>query len=378
MKRILVLTLILTSILTLNAFCQLEPVDVAELTLKVGGMKTEEIYYGFAEGDQIIFNFKEVKGKALKEIKIIELPTNSKFMNYKSGSITDKKIKVNKKSVYKFSFINSAISGRICKINIQRIPKSEDLIPFNTDWEWKTLYDTTYVSYTEDSLVGYDTLNYKEKVKELVKTEKIDDMIMDKTQRVHSYFNENSSYTYLRVDLPQNKKEPYREEKVIAWAYWIGVGEEASQAYAENVKSVGKIAAGLASTFGTPLAGVAVGAVTELLTPKTGEDVQYAFLDDFQNVQTYVAGQTYYQFDQGKGIAAYGKNSSRLQGTFYIGLYNDNYNTGVDANVKIVVIKEIKTYEDIEYDRQKITPEYVKLNKKRMVVKTRKIRINAG
>ena len=377
MKRILVLTLILSSILTLNAFCQLEPVDVAELTLKVGGMKTEEIYYGFAEGDQIIFNFKEVKGKALKEIKIIELPTNSKFMDYKSSSITDKKIKVNKKSVYRFSFINSAISGRICKINIQRVPKSEDLIPFNTDWEWKTLYDTTYVSYTEDSLVGYDTLNYKEKVKDLVKTEIIDDMIMDKTQRVHSYFNENSSYTYLRVDLPQNKKEPYREEKVIAWAYWIGVGEEASQAYAENVKSVGKIAAGLASTFGTPLAGVAVGAVTELLTPKTGEDVQYDFIDDFQNVQAYVAGQTYYQFDQGKGIAAYGKNSSRLQGTFFIGLYNDNYNTGVDANVKIVVIKEIKTYEDIEYDRQKITPKYIKLNKKRMVVKTRKIRINA-
>lgn len=377
MKRILVLTTILTSIFIQNAFCQLEPVDVADLTIKVGGMKTEDLFYGFAEGDQIVFSFEEVKGKVMKEIEIVELPSNSKFMDYKSSSIADKKIKVNKKAVYRFSFKNSAMSGRICKVKIQRIPKTEDLNSFNTDWKWKTLYDTTYVPYTEDSLVGYDTLHYKEKVKELVKTEKFDDMILDKTQRVHSYFNENSSYTYLRIDLPKNAVGQYREEKIVAWAYWIGVGEEASQAYAENVKTVGKVATGLASTFGTPLAGVAVGAVTQLLTPKTGEDVQYAFIADFQNVQAFLAGQTYYQFDQGKGIAAYGKNSQRLQGSFYIGLHNDNQTTGIDANVKIVVIKEIKTYEDKEYDRQKVTPRYVKLNKKRMVVNTTKIRVNA-
>ena len=362
---------------TIQGFSQSETVDVAQITLKVGAGKTEELYYGFTKGDQIIFNFEEVKGKPLKEIEIIELPTNSKFMDYKASSIVDKKIKVNKKSVYKFSFRNTSLAGRICRINIQRIPQSAESSNFNTDWEWKTLYDTTYVPFTEDSLVGYDTLNYKEKVKELVKTEKVDDMIMDKNQRVHSYFNENSSFTYLRVDLPNNKKEPYRTEKVIAWAYWIGVGEESSKAYAENVKSVGKIATGLASTFGTPLAGVAVGAVTQLMTPKTGEDVQYAFIADFQNVQAYLAGQTYYQFDQGKGIAAYGKNTDRLQGTFFIGLHNDNQTTGVDANVKVVVIKEIKTYADKEYDRQKITPKYVKLHKKRMVVKTTEIRVNA-
>ena len=87
--------------------------------------------------------------------------------------------------------------------------------------------------------------------------------------------------------------------------------------------------------------------------------------------------QAYYQFDQGKGIAAYGKNTDRLQGTFFIGLHNDNQTTGIDANVKIVVIKEVKTYADKEYDRQKITPRHVTLNKKRMVVKTTGIRVNA-
>ncbi|MEA3451913.1 MAG: hypothetical protein U9Q83_08435 [Bacteroidota bacterium] len=377
MKRILVLTTILTCILTQYAYSQLEPVDVADLTIKVGGMQTEELYYGFAEGDQLVFNFEDVKGKPMKEIEIIELPSNSKFMDYKSSSITDKKIKVNQNSVYKFSFKNTAIGGRICKVKIQRIPQSEDLISFNTDWKWETLYDTTYVPYTEDSLVGYDTLHYKEKVKELVKTEQVEEMLFDKNQRVHSYYNENPSRTYLKVTLPTNKKEPYKEEKVIAWAYWIGVGEESQEAYSKNVKSLGGAASTLASTFGTPLAGLAIGTITELMVPTKGDDVAYWFIADFANVQAFLNKQEFYQFDKGKGIAAYGRNTNKLQGTFYIGLWNDNNTRGIDVDVKIVAVKEVKIYEDKEYDRQKVTPRYVKLNKKRMVVNTTKIRVNA-
>lgn len=371
-----ILTFLLFSIITTTSHGQQSPVVVADLTLKIGGMEYKDLYYGFAQGDQILFSFEELKGKELKEIEIIELPSSGKFMDYKSSKIENKKIQVFKKGVYRFRFTNTALGGRICKIKIQRVPKSKELVAFNTDWKWKTLYDTTYIPYTTDSLVGYDTVKYQEKVKELVKTEQIDDLIMDKTQRVHSFFNENSSRTYLRVDLPQDKIQTYKEEKIIAWAYWIGVGEESSKAYAQNVEAMRQMATGLAQTFGTPLAGLAVGAVTQLITPKIGDDVEYDFITDFQNAQAYLVGQKYYRFDHGKGVAAYGKNTSRLNGTFYIGLYNDNNTQGIDVNVKIVVIKEVKTYEDKIYKREKITPRYVTLNRQRMVVTAKKIRVN--
>jgi hypothetical protein len=45
-------------------------------------------YYGFAEGDQMIFSFEELK--ELKESEIIEMPTSSKFMDYKSIKFTNK------------------------------------------------------------------------------------------------------------------------------------------------------------------------------------------------------------------------------------------------------------------------------------------------
>jgi len=38
----------------------MQPVDVADLTLKVDGLAEKILYYGFAEGDQIVFNFSEV------------------------------------------------------------------------------------------------------------------------------------------------------------------------------------------------------------------------------------------------------------------------------------------------------------------------------
>ena len=144
---------LLTCLIILSGYGQLQPIDVAELTIKIGGMSSEEMFYGFAKDDQIVFNFEELKGKELKEIEIIELPNNSKFMDYKTVKIENKKISVNQKSLYQFKFNNSAISGRICKVKIQRIPKTEDLTAFNTNWEWKTLYDTTYaVSYTHLTL----------------------------------------------------------------------------------------------------------------------------------------------------------------------------------------------------------------------------------
>ena len=40
------------------------PIDVFESTLKVAGFSEEAFYYGFAEGDQLVFNFEEVKGAA--------------------------------------------------------------------------------------------------------------------------------------------------------------------------------------------------------------------------------------------------------------------------------------------------------------------------
>ena len=360
-------------------FGQNKPVDVAQLTLKIGANQTEELYYGFAEGDQIIFSFEEAKGKDLKEIEIYELPGSLKFSDFKSSEIANNKIQVHQNSVYKFRFYNSSLAKRVCKISIKRIPNSKELTSFNTGWRWKTLYDTTYIPFEVDSLIGYDTTFYEDKVKELVDVKKVDQFVINKNEQVkdRSIINPRNSYSYVPFTLPKNKVEPYKEERTIAWAYWIGVGNEAEKAYSRNVREVGNLASDLVSKFVSPLAGFAVGAVSKLFLPTSGDNVHYYLMTSQHHAENFINGYQYSYFDSGNGTAGYGKNTHKLHGTYFVGLHNDNTVYDINVNIRIVVVREIKTYEDKVYTRSKVTPKYIRLKKQRYEIEERKIRVCA-
>tara|TARA_R110002033_G_scaffold167528_1_gene206733 strand:- start:11682 stop:12815 length:1134 start_codon:yes stop_codon:yes gene_type:complete len=353
-----------------------EPILVTESTIVLDVDETKELYFSFAEGDEIVFNMQMVKGKHIKEIQIIEMPTNTLLTEFKTKGVRDKRIQIRNKGIYKFRFYSSSLTRRVCKIQIHRIPKDITTKRFNTNWKWKTLRDTTYVAYKEDSLVGYQTIKYKETIKELKETKLEEIMLFEKSQRVHSFYNENISRTYLKVDLPLLNTSALREENLIAWSYWIGVGQEGQQAYQNNIKSISNVASEVANmVYQNPLAGIAVGAISELMIPQTGEDVKYYFIRDYQNVQLFYKNQQFMQFDMGKGKAAYGRNDKLKEGVFYIGLSNDNKLTGIDVDVKVLAVKEIKIYENIIYDREKEQPQYVTLNKTRMDINETQIRI---
>ncbi|WP_281989924.1 hypothetical protein [Aquimarina aggregata] len=362
-------------ILSQNAFAVLNPILVTESTISLNFDETEELYFSFAEGDIIEFDFEMVKGKHIKEIDFFELSNNKIFSDFKVQKISKKQIRIRNKGLYKFRFYNASRTKRVGKIKIFRIPANESTKNFNTNWRWKTLRDTIYTPYTADSIIGYKKNKYKENVRELVKTENVEDIIFNKSQRVHSYFNENRSSTYLRVDLPDPITSELKEEKVVAWAYWIGVGKLAQQAYQQNAESVKELTNEIASMYVSPLAGLAVGTLTELLIPKIGEDVFYAFIPDYENAEKFINRQMYLQFDTGKGVVAYGKNSNLRQGTFYIGLSNDNDFLGIDVDVKVVCIKEVKIFEIVEHDRESEEPITIILNKKQMTVNETKIRV---
>ncbi|MCU0423867.1 MAG: hypothetical protein MUC81_13760 [Bacteroidia bacterium] len=370
-----ILTIIGLLLLTVSSYAQQEPIDVTDQTIKIGGLKEEELYFGFATGDKIVFNFKEADNKELKEIEIVEYPNNSKFSDYKTKFVDNKTINVSKQGVYIFRFKNSALAARICKIKIQRIPSSDDTKNFNSTVTWETKQETTYNTYTKDVIVGYDTTYVQKSKKELVKTELSEDMIMDKTERVHSINNlDYKNFKTVQVSLPQNEITTYKTKKIISWAYWIGVGKEASDAWAKNISTVKSIATGAATILGGgPLAGLAIGAVSSLAMPTLGEDVAYWFITDYYNAQLFLANESFMQFDKGKGIAAYGKNSDRTQGIFYIGLFNDNQFQGIDANIKISVIWETNYYEDKKYTEIIVTPRYEKRTFSEPIIKTFKV-----
>jgi hypothetical protein len=334
-------------------------IDVTEQTIKVGGLKEEEIYLGFAKGDKIIFNFQEVNNKELKAVEIIEYPSSSKFSDFKSSSIQNKTLSVSKQGVYIFRIKNTNVIGRICKIKIQRVPASNETVDFNTNVEWITKQDTTWSTYPRDILVGYDTVYTPKTRRELLKSEQREELISDKTQRVHSQTHGNK--TAIFFTLPLNQTSTYETRQVISWAYWIGVGNEANLAWKSNAQTISNLAKGAATHFTTPLGALAIGAVTDLMIPKMGEDVGYAITDQ-QNKDLFLGGYQYRLFDQGKGIAGFKRftEPALCQGTYYMCMYNDNLLQAIDVNVKVVAIVEIKTYMDVPYIDVAIKPRHEK------------------
>lgn len=353
-----------------------ERISVSEATLSLTFDQTAEVFYSFAEGDKIVFNLSMVQGKHIKAVEIVELPNNIVFSSFKVTTIKDKHIAIKNKGLYVFRFYSSSLTNRVCSYRIDRIPESKITTNFNTNCKWITVRDTIYTSYQQDSLMGYKTVKYQETLRELKDKTLEEIMLFEKTETVHSYYNENASRSYLKVDLPTVNNTLFREENILAWSYWIGVGQESREAYKNNLASLSNAAGKVASIYyQNPLAGLALGEISNLIMPKTGEDVQYYFIPDYENLKLFLNKQQFLQFDMGKGRAAFSRNDRLNQGTFYIGLSNDNELRGIEVDVKVMVIKEVKTYENVVYNRERQEPQYTTLNKTKMDINETKIRV---
>jgi hypothetical protein len=319
-----------------NVYGQLSPVDVADLTIKVGAMSTEEVYYGFSEGDQLVFNFQELKDKELKEIEIIELPSSSKFMDFKTKSIDNKMLNISRTGIYKFRFVNTAIAGRVCKIKIQRISASESTRDFNSSVYWKTIYDTSYTIFKEKYLVSSDTI---------IST------VTEQVAKVHSQGNVNGNRTSYNFTLPQN---------TVSWSYYIGVDQAGQKAYENAANQISSKAAPMVARlpgYG-PLAALALGSVSYLTALQTGEDVDY-YIVEGDNVNLFLSGQQFFYVKKGKVINDYSRMLAPVKGNFHVCLSNDNAITPVSVTIKIVAIVVNEKWGERPIKKMNITTQQV-------------------
>lgn len=326
-------TLILICVLKSTLFAQLTALDVAENTLKVHGLGEEFFHYAFAEGDQLVFNFEEVDGKELKEVEILEYPSASKFMDYKTKKVENKTITVSKTGIYKFRFSNSAIVGRVCKFKIQRIPASESTKNFNTSVYWRTVNDTSYTTSQEEYLVKADTS---------VST------ITDEIAKVHSGGNLNGNRTTFNFTLPKN---------TVAWSYYIGVDQAGQEAYQQATALLAKKAGPIVRRipgYG-PLAALALDGASYLSQLQAGEDIDFWIVSP-ENVGLFSSGEQFYYLKTGKVINDYSKMAAPLQGTLHMCLSNDNAITGVTVAVKIAAVVVNKQWGTREVKHMHLTP----------------------
>ena len=325
-------TLLLLPFYTLlNA--QLSPIDVAENTVKIARFGEEIFYYGFTEGDQVIFSFEEVNGKELKEIEIVEMPSSSKFTDYKSTRIDKKRLTINRTGIYKFRFANAAITGRVCRFKIQRIPASASTKNFNTSVSWKTIYDTTYTTESEIYLERSDTSVVN---------------LVDQVPKISPKKapNGNDNKTIVDFSLPKG---------TISWSYYIGVGKEGKQAYdkASNAflgaQTVSKIPG-----YGV-LAALALHGMNYFLATQGRDNVKYSFITDWDNVLLFKRNRPFQQYKQGDVINDAHQMQAPQRGKVYLGLYNDNLRDPIEVTIKVTAIVVTEVWKTKPVQKMNVT-----------------------
>lgn len=376
MKKILFFIILCS--LTIEAFSQ-TPIVVADMSFKSSGSEPKELYYSFAEGDIIVVDFEVVKGKNIKSFEVIELPSSMKFSSFKPSSISQKKINVNQKSVYLFR-IDAGIGGKVCNLKISRIPKDQSTERFNTGWKWEVLYDTTYTHYKKDSLIGYDTLHYVETVKEVTSKELSEVILEDRTEEIHSigWIDHDDPRTYVEISLPQNQSGNNWEKKVVGWGYWLCVGNNSNSFWSRNKEMVSKSVSTIAGAALSPIGGLIVGGITSLAIPDESsvDNVIWAIVRNWQEVQAFMNGGSISCLRSGDGPGASGSFvNGHTQGKYYICLYNDNRHYPIHVTVKASALMETTTYQDVDYQRTKNTPKYIKVSKVSSYVSSHKIRV---
>lgn len=327
MKTTITLILAITS--ALFSLAQTEPILISEQTIKV--RKAQEFYFGFAAGDEIIFDMEVLKGKNIKEVEIIEYPSTSKFYDFKSKGIHQKRIKVNKTAIYKFTIKGGGVKTKVCRATISRIPASQEFVNFDTSVKWKTRLDSTYIQRFSKELISIDTSVVA---------------ITDRVERVHSQTNlDNPNWSSFNITLPPNERTKLSTKELVSWGYWIGVGNEGQAAYEKEKKRFLLKTASKLSAI-DPVGGLALGGYAILVNPPKGHNVQY----QFSGIQNGVV----YNFVKGNSVISSGRVTDITQGSFTITLQNDNLTKGINVNVKVSAVIVTKQYFNKPYQQLKV------------------------
>lgn len=374
--KIRTLTLLLFTTVRIMVSAQ-DSVLLTESTICLKHNQSESFYFGFTQNDLILFNVEETNGKSISEVSVSEEEGSLLYHDINTEKVS-KRIKVVRENVYEFKITNNNLLKRTYRIRILRIPGSLESANFNTGWEWKVVYDTTYLYYKEDSLVGRDTTMYYEIVKEIKdkRTEEITLVDQNESVKAKGLTGNGNPRVSIEVTLPKEESQNLLNKRIVAWAYWIGVGDNANSAWKNIIKSGATIVGGV---YGSQLGAFLAGAVTELALPSnTDQTITYS-ITDATNRNLFLQGNPFVYIKTGNGSGGYGRieGNKMSQKKYYINLLNPNQLKKVSVTVKAVALVEITEYENKEYQRQRITPRYVSVTRKEMSITKKEKRINS-
>ena len=203
MKNLVIIVLLLTG----SSLSAQTPVDVYNRTFKIPPVSEDTMYFSFAKGDQVVFDFESTTGRDLMEFEVFQYPHMSKLRKDNQVKMKSEKVTIEETGVYWFRLANRSGTERNIKFHIWRIPSSAATKNFNTTVKWKTVSDTSYSSATERYVERRDT---------------------NVINREAAMTIQGTSSRYGSTTQCPEFEFP---GKVVSWAFYVGVNKQGQQAF---------------------------------------------------------------------------------------------------------------------------------------------------
>jgi hypothetical protein len=320
-------------LLCLHFYAQ-DPLTLADNTVRIEGYDEQLFYYGFHEGDQLIFDLDIVKGGRLSEVEISLVDSPPLSMEYEPKNIRSKHLSIGKTGIYRIKLKNRKGRAKVCHFKVSRVA-AEGQQHFNSTVTWRTVYDTTYTTVQEDYLIRKDTSIHN---------------LVDQISKANSNLNINGNKNSIAFTLPKN---------TVSWSYYIGVGQESQQVFEKAMNDLpGLTSIALRIPGYGLMAAIALNTAPTIAALQKGEDITF-YIADMKNALLFWDGESFDPIKRGKVISDYGCIRNHKSGTYYVCLANDNTAKSVTVTVKVTAVS--------------VTEKWGKRSVKKMKVSERKV-----
>ena len=290
-----------------------------------------KMYYGFAEGDEIVLDLTTENKKGTQAIEITDFESKAVvYSNSGFQALNNIRIKVPRKAVYKFEFATNHIFDRQIKVTIKRVPVSDASKNFNSIVTWKTVTDTTFAITQEQLKVNstFETVTLQSPINQYVNGGR------------NAMFLGGKSRIICQVNLPPNTVE---------WYYTFAATRNKNEV--SNTKAGMRLFSEVAGIVDrTGLLSLSINALTQ----PPGSDYCDVYLLKSEHFQAFLEKE-----DTKWGYIPEGTRENFKSGvvqvkscctnkTYYLGFKNPDAGVGVNIMYEIVAVLEKPEYEIVQ------------------------------
>ncbi len=342
---------------------QTERLHLTEQDIKPTKDTPVTLGFGLYKDDKLIISLNSEKNKPIEEVLISQ--GNLNLFSKKQVLPGTFEILVPETGVINFKFVGTKF-GQDIHVKIEREPANADARLFNTALELSKRYDTTFIDYISDSVVGLQEPIFSPKTFRTVVSSDYESV------KMHEQKYKLKGSQRKGVVFKQPEKElasPDKKMKLLGYQIII-----TSAAGADAMWKAISMGVEIGSMFLSPAVGIAAGTAFSMIAPQEGgEPVYFAIMSDKTQLDIFLDEKSNTQplvFDA--GLATGYSGTWMPMETFAVGLKNLNIAAEIEVSLAVYAVYQATIFAEISQNQVIVKPKTVRLNKKSKQIKNEK------